>query len=247
MIVDISDKVVVITGASRGVGMELAKAFAKEQAKIVINYNQSEDQAKKLFDEISLYNKNCMIIKADVGNQSNVIKMYQEIYNRYGCIDVLINNAGICDDDLMQMMSIEQWQKVIDINITGTFLCCREVSKIMINQNYGKIINIASLKGQKGSSRQCNYAASKAAIIALTKSLADELGQYNIAVNAVCPGFIVTDLNRFDIMKEKIARSQSVMTIEHSLSDLISFLVFISSNLVSGVSGQVFNFDSRIK
>ncbi len=247
MIVDVSNKVVVITGASKGIGSELAKAFAKEQAKVVINYCHSEETAKNLFKEISSYNPNCMIIKADVTNASKVSSMYHEVISKYDGVDVLINNAGICDDNLIQMMKIEQWQKVIDVNLTGTFLCCREFSKIMIKQKCGKIINIASLKGQEGSAGQVNYTSSKAGVIALTKSLSKELGKYNIAVNAVCPGFIITDLNRHDENKKRVALERSLLNINSSLDDLINYLLFITSNKVKGISGSVFNLDSRIR
>ncbi|WP_225999297.1 SDR family NAD(P)-dependent oxidoreductase [Paenibacillus sp. BJ-4] len=246
MIVDVSNKVVVITGSSRGIGSELAKAFAKEKSKVVINYFNSKDKAQKLFREISKCNQDCMLIKADVTNPSDVSKMYHEVVNKYGCVDVLINNAGVCDDNLIQMMPLEQWQKVIDVNLTGTFLCCREFSKIMIKQKSGKIINMASLKGQEGAVGQINYTASKAGIISLTKTLAKELGQYNIAVNAVCPGFIVTDLNRHDKYKIEIAENKSILPINSNLNELMNFIIYISSNLFIGISGRVFNLDSRL-
>lgn len=241
-----TNKVVVITGSSRGIGSELAKAFAKEKSKVVINYFNSEDKAQKLFREISKYNQDCMLIKADVTNPSDVSKMYHEVVNKYGCVDVLINNVGVCDDNLIQMMSFEQWQKVIDVNLTGTFLCCREFSKIMIKQKFGKILNMASLKGQEGSAGQVNYAVSKAGIISFTKSLAKELGQYNIAVNAVCPGFIVTDLNRHDEYKKEIAGNKSILPINYALYDVMNFIIYTSSNLFMGISGRVFNLDSRL-
>ena len=246
MVVNVSNKVVVITGSSKGIGKSLALAFAKEQAKVVINYFQSETEAQQLNDDISKYNNDCMLIKADVTKPSDVSGMYHEVVNKYGCVDLLINNAGVCDDNLIQMMPLEQWQKVIDVNLTGTFLCCREFSKIMIKQKYGKIINIASLKGQEGSAGQVNYTASKAGIISLTKSLAKELGQYNIAVNAVCPGFVVTDLNRHDDTKKSKAENRSLLSIDYGLHDTINFLIFMSSSMFSGISGRVFNLDSRL-
>lgn len=245
MIVDVSNKVVVVSGSSKGIGSELARAFAKERSKVAINYYHSEEKARQLFNEILEYNQNCMLIKADVTNPSDVSNMYHEVVSNYGCVDVLINNAGVCDDNLIQMMPLDQWQKVIDVNLTGTFLCCREFSKIMIKQKSGKIINIASLKGQEGSAGQVNYTASKAGVIALTKSLAKELGQYNIAVNTVCPGFIVTDLNRHDEKKKEVAKSRSLLAIDNTLDDLINYLLFISSDRIMSISGRVFNLDSR--
>lgn len=245
MIVDMSNKVVVITGSSKGIGSELVKAFAKENAKVVINYCHSEILAEKLFEEVKAKNLECLLIKADVTKLEDVSAMYRETIKAFGCVDVLINNAGLCEDNLIQMMPLEQWQRIIDVNLTGIFLCSREFSKAMIKQRSGKIINIASLKGQEGSAGQVNYSASKAGVIGFTKALAKELGQYNIAVNAVCPGFVVTDLNRHSAEKKIIAENRSLLPIEKTLVDLISFIIFVSSEKFSCVSGRVFNLDSR--
>lgn len=247
MNIDLRDKVVVVTGSSKGIGKELIKAFAEEGSQIVINYFQSEEKANFLYDQIIKRNKKCIKIKADVTSQSDVEHLCSETISTFGRIDVLINNAGICDDNLIQLMPEEQWRRVIDVNLTGTFLCCRAFSKIMVRQGFGKIINISSLKGQAGCEGQTNYSASKAGLIGFTKSLAKELGMYNISVNALCPGFIVTDLNRHNDEKRKIAIEKSLMSIDNSLLDLLNFILFLSSDRLSGVSGQVFNIDSRCK
>lgn len=246
MIIDVSNKVVVITGSSKGIGRELAVAFAKEQARIVINYLNSEEIAKQLYEEIKMYNSNCLLVKADVTKQDDVSKLYHETINTFGKVDVLINNAGICDDNPIQLMSEEQWRKVIDVNLTGAYLCSRIFSKAMIQQKSGKIINISSLKGQEGCEGQVNYSASKAGLIGFTKALAKELGQYNTTVNVVCPGFIVTDLNRHNEEKEKIARNRSLVSTDTSMIDLVNFIVFLSSEMFMGASGRVFNLDSRV-
>lgn len=246
MIIDVSNKVVVITGSSKGIGRELVKAFAKEDAKVVINYFHSKEQAENLLDEVTAHDHNCILIKADVTKPDEVSHMYHEVIKSFGRIDILINNAGICNDNYIQMMPLEQWQGIVDVNLTGIFLCCREFSKIMIKQSEGKIINIASLKGQEGAAGQVNYSTSKAGVIGFSKALAKELGEYNISVNAVCPGFIITDLNRHDEKKKEIAREKSLLPIETSLEDLINFLIYMSSSRFSGVSGRVFNLDSRI-
>ncbi|MDD4698893.1 MAG: 3-oxoacyl-ACP reductase FabG [Oscillospiraceae bacterium] len=247
MNIDLRDKVVVVTGSSKGIGKELIKAFAKEGSQIVINYFQSEEAANQLYNQIIKHNKKCIRIKADVTNQADVDHLCSETISTFGRIDVLVNNAGICDDNLIQLMPEEQWRRVIDVNLTGTFLCCRAFSKIMIRQGFGSIINISSLKGQGGCEGQTNYSASKAGLIGFTKSLAKELGMYNISVNALCPGFIVTDLNRHNDEKRKIAMEKSLMSIDNSLHDLLNFILFLSSDRLLGVSGQVFNIDSRCK
>ncbi len=246
MNIDIENKVVVITGASRGIGSQLAKAFAAEKAIVVMNYYNSKKEAETVFEEVIKNSPSSILIRADIRNPTDVSAMYHKVIRKVGRVDVLINNAGICDDNFIQMMPLEQWQKVIDVNLTGTFLCCREFSKSMIKDKVGKIINIASLKGQVGSAGQVNYAASKSGIIAFTKSLAKELSVYNISVNAVCPGFIVTDLNRHNREKYSIAKTKSLLPIDSSMKDCINFCLFLSSTLISGASGQVYNIDSRI-
>lgn len=164
MNIELKDKVVVITGSSRGIGSRLAKAFAMEKSIVVMNYCCDAEAARSTYNEVIKHSPCSLLIKADVRKPQDVSFMCHEIIRKFGRIDILINNAGICDDNLIQMMQLEQWQKVIDVNLTGTFLCCREMSKIMIRHKEGKIINIASLKGQVGSPGQVNYASSKAAI-----------------------------------------------------------------------------------
>ena len=246
MMVDVSNKVVVITGSSKGIGRELAIAFAKEQARVVINYLNSKNAAKQLHQEITSYNPHCLLIKADVTKQDDVSKLNHETISAFGRVDVLINNAGICDDNPIQLMPEEQWRKVLDVNLTGVYLCSRAFSKDMIKQKSGKIINISSLKGQEGCEGQVNYSASKAGLIGFTKALAKELGRFNIAVNAVCPGFIVTDLNKHDEKKKTIAENRSLLSIESTLTELINYVIYMSSDKFENISGRVFNLDSRI-
>ena len=246
MNVDLSGKVVVITGASRGIGYSIARRLAEEKATVVINYFNSQEAAMKLYEEIKNFNPSCMLCKADVKDEKDVKNMYLNIKKIFGKIDVLINNAGICDDALLTSMSYKKWNDTIGINLTGTYLCCKYFSRMMIKNNSGKIINIASFKGQTGSYGQCNYSASKAGIIALTKSLAKELGMFGISVNSICPGYITTDLNRGNENKHDLAKKMSVININYNMQDLLNFIVFAISDKCRGVSGRVFNIDSRI-
>ena len=135
-------------------------------------------------------------MKVDITKQDEVSKLYHETLRAFGKVDILINNAGICGDNPIQLMLEEQWRKVLDVNLTGAYLCSRAFSRAMIQQNSGKIINISSLKGQEGCEEQMNYSASKAGLIGFAKAMAKELGRFNIAVNAICPGIIITDMNR---------------------------------------------------
>ena len=246
MLVELHEYVVVITGASRGIGAELARRCAKEGACVVVNYKSDDESANALLKEISEYNSNCIAVKADVTKKEDVSKLYEVVKAKYGHVEVLINNAGICTDNLIQMMTEEQWESVLGTNLTGPFLCSRIFSKMMLHQRFGKIINISSLKGIEGCAGQTNYSASKAGLIGFTKALAKELGMYNIAVNAVCPGFIVTDLNRHNKQKKDIAISRSLLSIDNCMEDVVDFIVYIISNRCNGVSGQVFKIDSRL-
>lgn len=246
MNINLEEKVIVVTGASRGIGRELTKAFSYENSKIVICYYKSEYAAEELYKELIVQNPNCIKIKADVTNIDDVKRLRDKTISAFGKIDILVNNAGICYDNSIQVMSEEQWKRVIDVNLTGVYLCCKVFSEIMIKQNMGKIINISSLKGQEGSARQTNYSASKAGLIGFSKALAKELSRFNISVNAICPGFIITDLNCHRSDKKRIAEERSFLSTDMNLQDLTNFILFISSDKILSVSGQVFNIDSRI-
>ncbi len=246
MNISLLDKIVVITGASRGIGRRMAVEFVKNGATVAINYNNSEKSAFEVLAELKEYNEKCIAVKGDVRNKEDIAKMYSTIIATYGRVDVLVNNAGINADDYTNLMSINQWNNVIMTNLNGVFLCSRYFSKDMIYRKKGKIINISSIKGQLGSEGQSNYAASKAGIIGFSKSLAKELGKKGISVNVVCTGFITTDLNSKNKRKKEIAQNMSAMDIDCGLDDLLKFMIFLASDNVNGVSGQVFNLDSRI-
>lgn len=245
MKISLANKTVIVTGASGGIGHCIVESFSEEKTNIVIHYNTNEEKAQKLFNNVK-EKCNAMLYKADLCDETQVKDFYKEVLSRYKSVDVIINNAGICDDALLPMMTNYQWTHVLNTNLTSIYLMCKVFSKIMINQKYGKIINIASHKGQYGSEGQCNYSASKAGIIGFTKSIAKELGVWNIAVNAVCPGFIETNLNNKNPLKKEIALKKSALQIDAGLSDLLVLLKVLASDSVLGISGQVFNIDSRI-
>lgn len=243
---ELGHKVIVITGSSRGLGKALALNFAKAGASVVINYCKSKENATDLLKEIEEFNKKCMMIHADVTVDSDVKNMYREVMAKYGKVDVLINNAGMNNDNYVNIMSEKQWNDVVTTNLSSVFLCSRYFSKSMIRGKNGKIINIASLKGQLGSEGQANYAASKAGIIGFSKSLAKELGKVGVSVNVICPGYIRTDMNSKNLNKREIAERMSTMSVEYGLQDFINITMFLASDLLNGVSGQVYNVDSRI-
>ncbi len=243
---ELNGKVIVITGASHGIGRELAEMMADNGANVVINYNKSVDEAEEVLCRISKTNFGCTLVRADVTDENQVRDFYRQVMKRYGKVDVLINNAGKCKDSLFTIMSQNTWKNVLDTNLSSAFYCSKHFSKAMIKQNSGKIFNIASYKGQEGCSGQANYSASKAGLIGLTKTMAKELSHFGICVNAVCPGFIVTSLNKASGNKINMAKEQSLLPIEKNLSALINTLTFMASDNFENVSGQVFNIDSRV-
>jgi 3-oxoacyl-[acyl-carrier protein] reductase len=247
MNIDVGNKTIVVTGSSRGIGRELVRIFAKDGANVVINYHKNQSQAEDLLMECKSFNPNCIAVRADVTDLKQVEYLCEKSIQAFGQIDVLINNAGLCSDNIISFMTEKQWNDIIATNLNSVFYCSKVFSKEMIKKKSGKIINITSLKGQLGSEGQTNYCASKAGIIGFTKALAKELGKFNISVNAVCPGFIPTDLNRHDDTKKEIAMKKSILSIETTLCDLMNFLLYMSSDLFKGISGQVFNLDSRIQ
>ncbi|WP_254564304.1 3-oxoacyl-[acyl-carrier-protein] reductase [Oscillatoria sp. HE19RPO] len=190
------DRVAVVTGASRGIGRATAVALAAEGAKIAINYASNSTAADQLVEEITAAGGEATAIQADVSKVDSVDALIKTVTDQWGRIDILVNNAGITRDTLLLRMKPEDWQAVIDTNLTGVFLCTRAVSKLMLKQKSGRIINIASVAGQMGNPGQANYSAAKAGVIGFTKTVAKELASRGITVNAVAPGFIATDMTK---------------------------------------------------
>lgn len=190
------DRVAVVTGASRGIGRAIALALATEGAKVAINYASSSDAADAVVAEITEAGGTAIALQADVSKADQVDSLIAAVQEKWGTIDVLVNNAGITRDTLLLRMKPEDWQAVIDLNLTGVFLCTRAVSKIMLKKKTGRIINIASVAGQMGNPGQANYSAAKAGVIGFTKTIAKELAGRGITANAVAPGFIATDMTK---------------------------------------------------
>jgi 3-oxoacyl-[acyl-carrier protein] reductase len=182
-------KVALVTGASRGLGKAIALKLASMGAKIAVNYLSNETEAAKVSLSIAEFGGEAISIKADVSNTEAVKEMVRQITEKWGKIDILINNAGITRDGLLPRLSEEAWDAVININLRGAFLCSKYALRSMMNQPWGRIINISSLAGISGNQGQANYSASKGGLIALTKATAREVGSRNITVNAIAPGF----------------------------------------------------------
>lgn len=240
MNVSLEEKVVVITGCSSGIGKKIALCFAEEKAIVIANVRKISGMTDLLIEELSLRNSRFMVIEANVANKEEVEQLLDIVLKEYGHVDVLINNAGVSESNLLFNMTESQWNNVINTNLTGVFLCSKVFCRQMMKQKSGKIINIASLIGIVGEKGLSNYSASKAGVIAFTKSIAKELNLFHVQVNAVCPGRINTKLNNVQNHEgEKENDNPSHLT------SLISFLIFMSSDLFNDVTGQVFHIDTR--
>lgn len=189
-------KTVVVTGGSKGIGRAIVERLAMKDYNVILNYNSSEMEAKELKEKLKDAGKEIEIFKADVSKREEVQSLVGFAMEKYNNIDVLINNAGISQVKLFTDITDEDWQKMMDINLNSVFYSCQEVSKIMINQKEGCIINISSIWGEIGASCEVHYSVAKAGVDALTKSLAKELGPSNIRVNSIAPGIIDTEMNR---------------------------------------------------
>ena len=196
-------KIIIITGASRGIGREIAKTLAREGYTIIANYNKSEKEAQKLKKELQEENKEIDIYKANIANEEETQEMIKYVIKKYKKIDVLINNAGIDKIQLVTEVTKKDWDEIINTNLYGTFYISQQAAKNMIQNKQGKIINISSIWGQIGASMEVVYSISKAGVDGLTKALAKELGPSGIQVNSIAPGFIQTEMNT-DFSKEEI-------------------------------------------
>lgn len=229
-------KVAIVTGGSRGIGAEIAKVLARNGALVAINYQNSSEKADRIVRDIEQEGGTAFSFKADVMVAEDVHKFIEEVIKRYGQIDILINNAGITRDKTFRKMSMEEWEQVIDVNLNSVFKTTSEVINHMIEKKYGRIINISSIIGQSGGFGQTNYSASKAGLLGFTKSLALETAKNGITVNAVCPGFIETEMvaampeNVKDSIIAKVPMQRLGQTEE--VADTVLFL--IKSSYITG-------------
>jgi len=241
----LSGKIALITGSARGIGKAIALELANHGAKIVINDILPKNEIDKTLEEIRKSGEQAIGIRADITIFEEVESMIKEIINKFGKIDILVNNAGIIRDSLLIRMKEEDWDAVININLKGTFNCSKTVAKYMMRQKSGgKIVNISSVIGLVGNIGQANYAASKAGIIGLTKSMAKELALRNINVNAIAPGFIETDMTKK--LSEKVRQDllqQIPLKRIGTVEDVAKTVYFLVSDTANYITGQVINID----
>lgn len=237
-------KVALITGASRGIGKQIAISLAQDGYDVIVNYNGGEERAKAVCVECERFGSKTMAIKADVSNFDEVGTMIEMIMKEYGRIDCLVNNSGITKDNLLLRMNEEDFTSVIDVNLKGTFHCIKHVTRIMMKQRSGSIINMASVIGLIGNVGQANYAASKAGIIGLSKSVARELAPRGIRVNSIAPGFIETEMTLgLDEKVKDAILSQIPLKQYGNVEDVANMVVFLASEKSRYVTGQVIHVD----
>ncbi|MCC5802737.1 3-oxoacyl-[acyl-carrier-protein] reductase [Rossellomorea vietnamensis] len=241
---NLEGKVALVTGASRGIGREIALELARQGCNVAVNYAGSEAKANEVVDEIKSLGREAIAVQCNVSDAEGVQAMVKETIGEFGSIDILVNNAGITKDNLLMRMKETEWDDVININLKGVFLCTKAVTRQMMKQRSGRIINISSIVGVSGNPGQANYVAAKSGVIGLTKTTARELAPRGITVNAVAPGFISTDMT--DQLPEDV-RSEMLKQIPLSRfgspGDIAKVVTFVASDSASYMTGQTLHID----
>ncbi|WP_338753962.1 3-oxoacyl-[acyl-carrier-protein] reductase [Bacillus sp. FJAT-52991] len=237
-------KSALVTGASRGIGREIALELARQGADVAVNYSGSEAKANEVVEEIKALGRQAIAIQCNVSSGESVQEMISQTVNTFGKIDILVNNAGITRDNLLMRMKEQEWDDVIDTNLKGVFLCTKAVTRPMMKQRSGRIVNIASIVGVSGNPGQANYVAAKAGVIGLTKTTAKELASRGITVNAIAPGFITTDMT--DTLPEEVKQAmlnQIPLARFGEPTDIAKAVVFLASEDSKYMTGQTLHID----
>ncbi|WP_108669730.1 3-oxoacyl-[acyl-carrier-protein] reductase [Peribacillus acanthi] len=237
-------KAALVTGASRGIGREIALELAREGADVAVNFAGSESKANEVVDEIKAMGRNAIAIQCDVSDSAAVSEMIQKSLDTFGKLDILVNNAGITKDNLLMRMKEEEWDSVINTNLKGVFLCTKAITRSMMKQRSGRIINVASIVGVSGNAGQANYVAAKAGVIGFTKTAAKELASRNITVNAIAPGFITTDMT--DKLTEEVKEAmlnQIPLARLGEPRDIARVVAFLASEDSAYMTGQTLHID----
>ncbi|QXE03066.1 3-oxoacyl-[acyl-carrier-protein] reductase [Terribacillus sp. DMT04] len=234
----LTGKAALVTGASRGIGREIALELARKGANVAVNYSGSKEKAEAVAEEIRALGQESIVIQANVAEEDSVKAMVKQTIEAFGSLDILVNNAGITRDNLLMRMKEEEFDAVIQTNLKGVFLCTKAVTRQMMKQRAGRIINVASIVGVSGNPGQANYVAAKAGVIGLTKTAAKELAARNVLVNAVAPGFITTDMTD-DLTEEQKQAMQSMIPLgkpgkPEDVARVVRFLASEDSNYMTG-------------
>lgn len=233
-------KTAIITGASKGIGAVIAKRLNELGYNLVLNYRNSTAAMDELLNSFSNKETNNIIVQCDISSFEDAKRLIEAAYDNFGTVDALINNAGVTRDNLLAMMTEDEFDSVIDTNLKGSFNCCKHIAKKMMKQKYGRILNISSVVGLMGNAGQVNYAASKAGLIGMTKSMARELAKKNILVNAIAPGFIQTEMTDKipQEIKDEMMKNIPLQRLG-SPSDIADAVEFLISDKSSYITGQV--------
>jgi len=244
MNINLNNKVALVTGGSRGIGRAICLALAEAGARVVINYRASKDEAENLRGEIEAAGGEAVSCQADVADEKQVEALFKFVEQEFGRLDILVNNAGVIKDTLLLSMKVSEWDKVLDANLRGTFLCTRLGAEMMFRQRAGKIINMSSVSAIRSSRGQANYAASKGGILSFTRACAAELAGRGVQVNAVLPGFVETD------MTKRVMKRAGKQTLERIPAgrfglpeDISGLVVFLASPQADYITGQAIPVD----
>ena len=236
-----SEKTAVVTGGSRGIGRAVCVQLARQGCNVVVNYCHGEASAAETVALCSAAGANAVAVQADVSTAEGCKKLFEEAVNAFGRVDILVNNAGVTRDNLILRLSEEDFDTVLNANLKGAFLCCKEAARRMVRQRYGRIVNLSSVVALRGNAGQTNYAASKAGVIGMTKSLAKELAGRNITVNAVAPGFIDTDMTAALTETAKNAALGAIpMGRMGTPENVAKAVAFLAGEDAGYITGQVF-------
>ncbi|MDD5092847.1 MAG: 3-oxoacyl-[acyl-carrier-protein] reductase [Dehalococcoidia bacterium] len=244
---ELSGRVSLVTGASRGLGKAIALKLASQGSRVAVNYLSNDEAAMQVVSQIEAMGSEVMLVKADVSDSKAVKAMTREIIEKWGHIDILVNNAGITRDGLLPRMSDEAWDTVINTHLRGAYLCTRFALRSMMDRSWGRIINISSVAGVTGSPGQANYSAAKGGLIAFTKSIAREVGSRNITVNAVAPGFIVSDMTSMLHQEIKDSILSRIPLQRFGMADEVAELVaFLAGERAGYITAQVIGIDGGV-
>jgi 3-oxoacyl-[acyl-carrier protein] reductase len=240
----LAGKVALVTGGSRGIGSAIAKLYAQNGAKVAINYAGNDEKAQAVVDEIVANGGEAIKIKANVSDETEVKGMIKEVIGTFGQLDILVNNAGITRDNLLMRMSEDDFDAVINTNLKGVFVCTKSVTRQMMKQRSGRIINVSSVVGISGNAGQANYVSAKAGVIGLTKTTAKELAQRNILVNAIAPGFIETDMTD-QLTEDQKMQMLGLIPLQKlgQAQDVANVALFLASDQSNYITGQTIQVD----
>ncbi|GAA0445505.1 3-oxoacyl-[acyl-carrier-protein] reductase [Lentibacillus halophilus] len=240
----LNNKNALVTGASRGIGRAIALELAKQGANVAVNFSGSEDKAESVVEDVKQYGVQSIKIQADVADETDTKAMVKDVVNEFGSLDILVNNAGINRDNLLMRMKEDEFDQVIDTNLKGVYQCIKAVSRQMIKQKGGRIINVSSVVGVSGNAGQANYTAAKAGVIGLTKSVAKEFASRDILVNAVAPGFISSDMTD-SLTEEQKNDILSMIPLEKlgQPEDVARVVRFLASDDANYITGQTIHID----